>query len=122
MENHAAIGGLGSCVADLPAGQGLGKRPIDVSIGDRCLQGTSRPRLVEHYGIGASALVNAVETLAGRTQGFTEDRIVHPAASWARTGWKRSDALSGGSIRSRWGMEPARTRASTGPRLLSGPA
>ena len=92
MENHAAIGGLGSCVADLPAGQGLGKRPIEVSIGDRYLQGASRPRLVEHYGIGASALVNAVETLAGRTPGFTEDRIVHPAAG-GFVGENRMEAL-----------------------------
>lgn len=80
MENHVAIGGLGSCVADLLAEQGLGKRLIKVSIGDRYLQGAGMPWLMEHYGIGASVLVNAVEALAGRALGFTEDRIAHSAA------------------------------------------
>ena len=80
MENHVAIGGLGSCVAELLAEQGMGKRLVKVSIGDRYLQGASQPWLMEHYGIGASALVSAVETLAGRTLGFTEDLIVRSVA------------------------------------------
>ena len=65
----------------LLAEQNLGKRLHRVSLGERYLQGASMPYLMENYGIGASALVNAVEALAGRTLGFTEDRIVHSAAS-----------------------------------------
>ena len=81
MENHVAIGGLGSCVAEVIAEQGLGKRLIKVSVGDRYLQGASMPWLMESYDIGASALVGAVEALAGRTLGFAEDRIARSAAS-----------------------------------------
>ena len=81
MENHVVIGGLGSCVAEVIAEQGLGKRLIKVSVGDRYLQGASMPWLMESYDIGASALVGAVEALAGRTLGFAEDRIARSAAS-----------------------------------------
>lgn len=80
MENHVAIGGLGSCVADLMAERGLGGRLIKVSVGDRYLQGASMPWLTESYGIGASALVGAVETLAGRTLGLTEDQVARSRA------------------------------------------
>ena len=81
MENHVAIGGLGSCVADLMAEQGLGGRLIKVSVGDRYLQGASMPWLTESYGIGASALVGAAETLAGRTLGLTKDQVARARAS-----------------------------------------
>lgn len=81
MENHVAIGGLGSCVAEVIGEHNLGKRLIKVSLGDRYLQGAGMPWLMENYGIGASALVNAVETLAGGTLGFTEDQMGRSGAS-----------------------------------------
>ena len=79
MENHSAIGGLGSCVADLMLEQDLHKRLIKVSLGDRYLQGGSQPWLIENYGIGAADLVNAVEALTGETLGYSEARMVEPA-------------------------------------------
>ena len=75
MENHVAIGGLGSCAAEMIAEQDLGRRLIRVSVGDRYLQGAGTPWLMENYGIGASALVDAVEALAGRTLGIARDRL-----------------------------------------------
>ena len=75
--------------------QGLGGRLIKVSVGDRYLQGASMPWLMENYGIGASSLVGAAETLAGRTLGLTEDRVARtPTTSSARTRWKHSDPIA----------------------------
>ncbi|MBY8977899.1 transketolase [Rhodobacteraceae bacterium NNCM2] len=81
MENHGAIGGLGSCVADLIAEQGLGKRLIKVTTGDRYLQGASQQWLMENYGIGAINLVEAVEELTGRSSGIEPDKIAAAAVS-----------------------------------------
>lgn len=81
MENHSSIGGLGSCVADLMAEQGVARRMIRVSIGDRYLQGASQRYLMRHYGIGAPTLIKAVETLMERDLGFTEDRITRAVVS-----------------------------------------
>ena len=80
MENHVAIGGLGSCAAEMIAEQDLGRRLIRVSVGDRYLQGAGTPWLMENYGIGASALVDAVEALAGRTLGIARDRLAQSGA------------------------------------------
>lgn len=81
LENHSAIGGLGSCVADLLAEQVLGKRLIKLSVGDRYLQGASMPYLIANYGIGATDLVAAIETLTGQALGVTEDQISDAVAS-----------------------------------------
>lgn len=81
FENHSSIGGLGSCVAELIAEHGLGKRLAKVSLGDRYLQGAGMAYLMENYGIGAPALVKAVETLQGRELGISVDRISHSVAS-----------------------------------------
>jgi transketolase len=81
MENHTAIGGLGTCVADLMAERGLGKRLLRISLGDRYLQGASQPYLMENYGIDAMALVRAVEALAGAPTGISADELVAAQAS-----------------------------------------
>ena len=81
MENHVSIGGLGSCVADLIAEHGLGKRLVKISTGDRYLQGANQPFLMENYGIGASALINTVEALTDRNLDLSKDQIAQSVAS-----------------------------------------
>jgi len=81
MENHSSIGGLGSCVADLIAENGLGVKLIKVSSGDRYLQGANQDWLVENYGLGVRALVDAVEKLTGQDLQFSDDQIVDTASN-----------------------------------------
>ncbi len=75
MENHLSVGGLGSCVAELIAAHGIGKKLIKISTGDRYLQGASQPYLVANYDISAATLVDAVETLVGKKLGISRDQL-----------------------------------------------
>jgi len=75
MENHSVIGGLGSEIAELIADNGLGVRLRRMGIGDRFAHGASRAYLMREYGLDASALVAAAESLAGRSLGITETRL-----------------------------------------------
>lgn len=81
MENHSSIGGLGSCVAELIAEEGLAKRLIKVSTGDRYMQGASQQYLMENYGISAAYLLKAVERLIGRRVGISQEQILSSVAS-----------------------------------------
>lgn len=81
MENHSAVGGLGTCVAELMAEHGIGTKLIKVSTGDRYLQGASQTWLVDNYGISAKALVQAAEKLIGADLGFTEDQMIDASES-----------------------------------------
>ncbi len=92
MENHSSIGGLGACVAETMAEEGIGSRLKRISLGDRYLQGASQPYLMRNYGIDAKSLVDAVEDLAGRRLGIGEEEI---AAGEIRdfAGEKRLEAL-----------------------------
>lgn len=75
MENHSAVGGLGTCVAELMAEHGIGQKLVKVSTGDRYLQGANQGWLMEKYAINAAALVAAVERLMGADLGFSPDQI-----------------------------------------------
>lgn len=75
MENHTTIGGLGSCVADVISAEGIGRRLIKIGLNDRYLQGASAPYLMKNYGMGAEALVAAVESLSGQRLGITPDQL-----------------------------------------------
>ena len=81
MENHSRLGGLGTCVAELMAEHGIGKRQIRVALSDTYLQGASPRFLMARYGIDATALVRAVEDLVGRALDIGEDGL-----STARSG------------------------------------
>lgn len=81
MENHNAIGGLGTCVAELMAEHGIGKKLVKISTGDRYLQGANQGWLMQNYGIDATALVRTVEGLVGDDLGFTEDQITDASDS-----------------------------------------
>ncbi|MCL4458858.1 MAG: transketolase [Chloroflexi bacterium] len=72
MENHTILGGLGTCVAEMMAEAGIGKRLVRVGIRDTFLHGASRPYLMKKYGLDAMALIRAVEKLLDTTFGITE--------------------------------------------------
>ena len=75
MENHSAIGGLGSCVAELIVERELGKRLIKVSTGDQYLQGASAPYLIKNYGIGAGDLLKSLEDLCGQDLEISAEKL-----------------------------------------------
>ena len=75
MENHLAIGGLGSCVADLMADCGITCPLKRVGIQDTFTHGASKMYLMKKYGLDAMALVKAAESLVGRNLGISESDL-----------------------------------------------
>jgi len=75
MENHSVLGGLGTCVAEVIAEQGLGKRLVRIGIPDRFAHGASKPYLMKELGLDAMALVRKVEALLGRELGVAESDL-----------------------------------------------
>ena len=87
FENHSIIGGLGSCVAELMAENGVGGKLRRLGLKDVFAHGASRPYLMKEYGLDALALVRAVEGLLGTDLGIAESDLravrlqeVHSAA------------------------------------------
>ena len=70
LENHSVIGGLGSAVAERMAERGAGKRLVRLGLQDTYAHGASRPYLLKKYGLDATALLGAVESLLGRSLGI----------------------------------------------------
>ena len=75
LENHSIIGGLGSCVAECMADEGIGKKLYRVGINDSFLHGASRPYLMKEYGIDAPALLATVEKAVGKKIKYSEDDL-----------------------------------------------
>ncbi|MBQ9550681.1 MAG: transketolase [Lachnospiraceae bacterium] len=75
MENHSIIGGLGSCVAECMAEEGIGKKLYRIGINDSFLHGASRPYLMKEYGIDAPALLATVEKAVGKKIKYSEDDL-----------------------------------------------
>ncbi len=75
MENHTTIGGLGSAVAEMMAGEGAGKRLVRIGLNDTFAHGASREYLMREYGLDAMALVRRVEELVGQKLGITENDL-----------------------------------------------
>lgn len=75
MENHTVIGGLGSAVAELLAGQGVGRRLLRLGLQDTFAHGASPRYLMREYGIDALALVSAVEELVGEHLDISEESL-----------------------------------------------
>ena len=75
MENHTTLGGLGTCVAEMMAEAGLGKRLIRIGIRDTFLHGASKPYLMSKYGLDALALIREVENLLGTKFGLAEQDL-----------------------------------------------
>ncbi len=75
MENHSVIGGLGTAVAEVIAEDGLGAKLRKIGLRDTFAHGASRPYLMEHYGLDATALVREVEQAIGEPLGITSDQL-----------------------------------------------
>jgi transketolase len=75
LENHTIIGGLGTCVAEMMAEAGIGKKLIRLGLRDTYAHGASRPYLMREYRIDAMALVEEVEKLLGTSFGINENEL-----------------------------------------------
>ena len=75
LENHSVIGGLGSIVAEAMAEAGLGVKLCRLGLQDRYAHGASRSYLMREYGLDATALLSAIETLTGATFGIEPDEL-----------------------------------------------
>ena len=75
LENHVTEGGIGSLLAEIMADHGVGKRLIRLGLKDTYAHGGSRPYLMKHYGLDATALVAGVEQLLQQDLGITEDQL-----------------------------------------------
>ncbi len=74
-ENHTAVGGLGSAVAELIAEAGLGKRLVRVGLQDTYAHGASRAYLAREYGLDARGIVRGVERLLGYETEISPDEL-----------------------------------------------
>jgi transketolase len=75
LENHVIDGGIGSLVAEIMAEAGVGKRLVRLGLRDTFAHGGSRPYLMKHYGLDATALLAAIEDLLGAKTGIAEDDL-----------------------------------------------
>ncbi len=75
LENHVTEGGIGSLVAEIMADNGVGKPLVRLGLKDTFAHGGSRPYLMKHYGLDASALVAGIERLLGTSLGITEAQL-----------------------------------------------
>lgn len=91
MENHTVIGGLGSAVAELMAEAGLAKKLIRLGIPDQFAHGASRQYLIKKYGLNATSLVGAIETLTGESMGIEVADIEAPSVMVTDTFAKAED-------------------------------
>lgn len=66
MENHNIIGGLGTCLSEVMAENGVNKKLYRIGIKDRYGYGSSRRYLMEKMGIDAKELIKTVEKIMGR--------------------------------------------------------
>jgi len=75
MENHSVIGGLGTCVAEVMAAGGMGKKLVKIGLQDTYVHGASRAYLMKEYNLDAMALIAAVERMLDTRFGLTGDEI-----------------------------------------------
>ncbi len=87
MENHSIIGGLGSIVAEMMAGSGIGKKLVRIGLKDTFSHGASKQYLLKEHKMDALSLIRVVEAMVGRKFNITEEELnatriapVHSAA------------------------------------------
>jgi transketolase len=66
-ENHSVIGGLGSAVAEILAGAGLGVPLLRVGIADVFAEAGSRDYLFARYGLDTQAIVRTAWQALGQS-------------------------------------------------------
>lgn len=76
LENHSTIGGLGTCVAELMAENGIGKKLSKLGIQDTFSHGASKNYLMKELKMDAMALVHAVEKLMGKNLEINEHNLL----------------------------------------------
>jgi transketolase len=72
MENHSVIGGLGTCVAEVMAEYGIGKKLVKLGIQDTFSHGASKNYLMRELEMDALSLVGAVEKIMNRPLEISE--------------------------------------------------
>ncbi|MBQ6373814.1 MAG: transketolase [Clostridia bacterium] len=75
IENGIVIGGLGSCVAEVMAENGIGKPLVKVGLQDSYAHGASKMFLLKYYNMDAMTLVKGAEKLMGKPLGITDEDI-----------------------------------------------
>ena len=76
MENHSTIGGLGTCVAELMAQNGVGKKLFKLGIQDTFSHGASKNYLMKELHMDALSLVHTVEQIMNRSLEITEKDLL----------------------------------------------
>ena len=75
LENHTVIGGLGTCIAECMAENGIGKKLYRMGIKDTFLHGASRPYLMKEYELDVTALIAQAGKAVGKKLKYTEEDI-----------------------------------------------
>jgi len=75
IENHMAIGGLGTAVAEVIARENTKTKLIKVGIQDTYTHGASKMYLLEKYKLDAMALIKAVEELLNTSFGIDKSDL-----------------------------------------------
>lgn len=75
MENHNIIGGLGTCVSEVMAENGVNKKLHRIGIKDRYGFGSSFNYLKKVYEIDANALIRKIEEIVGKNLNIREDEL-----------------------------------------------
>lgn len=76
LENHTTIGGLGTCVAELMAEHGIGKKLYKLGIQDTFSHGASKNYLMKEHGIDAFSLVRTVEKIMNQSLDIAEKDLL----------------------------------------------
>jgi transketolase len=75
IENHLTTGGLGTAVAEVMAENGIAKKLIKVGIQSTYVHGASKMYIMKKYGLGAEALIKAIEELIGKSYGIKDEDL-----------------------------------------------
>lgn len=76
LENHSTVGGLGTCVAEVMAENGIGKKLVKLGIQDTFSHGASKNYLMKEHGIDALTLVRTVEKMLNRSLDINEKDLL----------------------------------------------
>jgi transketolase len=88
LENHLVTGGLGSAVAELMAEAGAGVPLRRLGLRDTYAHGASQKYLLAEYGMDARALIDAVETLLGRSLDIPDEELASARETAAHSATK----------------------------------
>ncbi len=75
LENHTILGGLGTCVAEMMAEHGIGRKLTRLGIPDTYIHGASKRYLMHKYGIDGLALAQAIERALGQSLSVTAEAL-----------------------------------------------